>query len=64
MFTVEDIAESLKDGTPIEQLYKKFGDFSIYIPKIMPDYEQEAIATSLATKYNVSINTIFNHKLR
>ncbi|CAM4325906.1 hypothetical protein ARSU110783_07885 [Arcobacter suis] len=30
MFTVEDIAEAVKDGTPIEQLYKKFGVFFIY----------------------------------
>lgn len=36
MFTIEDIAEATKDGTPIKQLYKKFSGFSIYIPKVMP----------------------------
>ena len=66
MFTVEDIAKAVKDGTPIEQLYKKFGGFSIYIPKVMPDYEKKVIAefngynhALLATKYNVSMNTIY-----
>ena len=66
MFTVEDIVEATKQGTPIEQLYKKFGGFSIYIPKVMPDYEKKVIAefngynhAVLATKYNVSMNTIY-----
>lgn len=66
MFTVEDIAEAVKQGTSTEQLYKKFGGFSIYIPKVMPDYEKRVLKefngynhASLATKYNVSMNTIY-----
>ncbi len=66
MFTLEDIVEVAKKDIPIEQLYKKFGGFSIYIPKVMPDYEKRVIAefngynhATLATKYNVSMNTIY-----
>ncbi len=66
MFTIEDIAKEVNSGTPLEQLYKKFGGFSIYIPKVMPNYEKKVIAefngynhAALATKYNVSMNTIY-----
>ncbi len=66
MFTIEDIAEAVKQGVPTEQLYKKFGGFSVYIPKVMPEYEKKVLAefngynhASLATKYNVSMNTIY-----
>ncbi|RBQ28400.1 hypothetical protein CRU91_09270 [Aliarcobacter vitoriensis] len=66
LFTIEDIAEAVKKGVPTEQLYKKFGGFSVYIPKVMPDYEKKVLAefngynhATLATKYNVSMNTIY-----
>ena len=65
MFTIEDIAEAVKSGTPTEQLYKKFGGFQIYIPKVMPNYEKKVLEefngynyALLATKYNVTENQI------
>lgn len=67
MFTIEDIATAVKEDTPIHELYKKFGGFKIYIPKVMPDYKEKVLEefngynhASLASKYNVSINTIYS----
>jgi len=61
VFTIEDIANAVKEGTPTEQLYKRFGGFSIYIPKVMPNYEEKVLTefngynhAQLATKYNVN----------
>jgi len=67
MFTLEDIAKAVNEGTPEVELYKKFGGFSIYIPKVMPNYEEKVLKefngynhAVLATKYNVSMNTIYS----
>jgi len=35
MHTLEDIVIEAKKGTSILEMYKKFGGFQIYIPKVM-----------------------------
>lgn len=66
MFDIKDIAEAVRAGVSDEHLYKKFGGFSIYIPKVMPGYEDRVIKEFtgynhhvLATKYNVTVNQIY-----
>jgi Mor family transcriptional regulator len=66
MYTLEDIKEEVEKGTSIESLYKKFGGFDIYIPKVMPNYKEKVLLefngynhAVLATKYNVSKNQIY-----
>jgi Mor family transcriptional regulator len=66
MFTLEDIIEETQKGTPIHEMYKKFGGFSIYIPKVMRDYKELVINefngynyAFLATKYNVSTAQVY-----
>ena len=67
MYTIGEIAQDIREkNLSDEQLYKKYGGFKIYIPKVMPNYEEKVIAefngynqAALATRYNVSINTIY-----
>lgn len=67
MFTIEEIAEEIrKNNLSNEQIYRKFGGFSLYIPKVKPNYQEDILREyngynhySLATKYNISINTVY-----
>ena len=66
MFEIKEIYQDIKDGMSLQKVHKKYGGFSIYVPKVQENYKDEVIKefngynhAYLATKYNVSLNTIY-----
>ena len=44
MFTIEEIAKEIRENNlSNEQIYKKFGGFSLYIPKVKPNYQEDIL---------------------
>lgn len=65
MFSIEEIYDAIKDGMSKDKLYKKYGGFSIYIPQKDRNFREKVLAEfngynhhALATKFNLSLNTI------
>ena len=66
MYTIEEIADDIRAGMTNSQIYKKHGGTAPYIPKVDPKFKEKIIREfngynhhSLATKFNISLNTIY-----
>ena len=67
MYTISEIADAIRnEKLTNEQIHKRFGGFSIYIPKVDPKYEEKIMKqfngynhAYLATKFNVAVNTVY-----
>lgn len=66
MYEIADLHKDITKGMSLLKVHKKYGGFSIYIPKVQGNYKDEVLKefngynqAFLATKYNVSLNTIY-----
>lgn len=67
MFDIVEIANAIRnEKLTDEQIHKKFGGFSIYIPKVDPRYQEKILKqfngynhAQLATKFNIAVNTVY-----